>query len=417
MEATPRQPRTAMRVIFANNALMTLGFGLWQAVFSNFAVEELGVQADQMGLIQSIREIPGLMGFLAGLLALILAEMQIAGVSVVLMGLGIFVTAATHTTAGLIWATVLMSWGFHFFFSSNSSALLLLVEPKEAPQALGRLNSLGALATVGSTLLILAVLDQLGYRTLFQIAGGAVMLGGVVLLPFSRGQRRTARTRRRTPIRPRYWLYYALEFLMGSRRHIVTTFAVFLLVREYNVTAQTITLLYLVTSLIGTYLHQAFGKLVARFGERRTLIVNFVGVTLIFLSYAFVPTIRALHSPTLQVPGLSFGRWVIFPPFPATPGLLILLAVFILDHTSTGLFIALSSYLQKIVVHPQEITPNISLGMTINHIAAVIMPVAGGLIWEALDPRYTFLLGVGIVLAALVLTLRMHAPQLETTEA
>jgi hypothetical protein len=55
-------------------------------------------------------------------------------------------------------------------------------------------------------------------------------------------------------------------------------------------------------------------------------------------------------------------------------------------------------------VCPEEITPNLSLGQTINHIAAVIIPLVGGVVWAAVGSRYTFLVGVGIVTLALIVT-------------
>ncbi len=402
-----RKVRTALIVIALNNLLMTLGFRLWQSIFNNFAVEELGVRADQIGLVQAIREIPGLMGFLVGLLALVLVEMRIAGLAVVVMGAGIYLTAAAHSLTGLIGATLLMSLGFHFFYSSNASAVLITVGTDEAPKVLGRLNSLGALASVLGTLFIFATLDAWGYRTLFHVAGAAVAIGGLLLLPFGRQPVRARRTRRRTPLRRRYWLYYALQFLMGSRRHIFTTFAVYLLVRRYSVTPQTITLLFLINSLIGTYFHQAFGKIVARFGERRVLTVNFVLLIGVFLGYALIPLVPALRTPTFEIPGVvAWGR-VLFPAFPATPALLILLGLFITDHILFGFSIALQSYFQKIALGPEEITPNISLGQTINHIAAVVVPVVGGLVWEAVGAQYTFLAGVLIAVTSLALTRQM----------
>jgi MFS family permease len=405
-----RRIHTALIVIALNNLLLALGFRLWQSIFNNFAVEELGVQANQIGLIQAVREIPGLIGFLVGMLVLVLVEMRIAGLSLVLMGAGIFLTAAARDLTGLIGATLVMSVGFHFFYTSNASAVLLTVGPDEAPKVLGRLNSLGALAAVLGTLLILGTLDAWGYRTLFRLGGAVVMIGGLALLPFARQPIRAERTGRRPPLRRRYWLYYTLEFLMGSRRHIFTTFAVFLLVREYRVTAQTITLLFLLNNLIGTYFHQAFGKIVARFGERRVLTVNFALLTLVFLGYAFIPVLDALERPTFQIPGIFVGEWVLFPAFPATPGLLILLGLFVADHILFGFSIALQSYFQKIALGPEEITPNISMGQTINHIAAVIVPVLGGVVWEAVGAQYTFLAGVAIALSSLMLTLRMRRP-------
>jgi MFS family permease len=412
-----RRIRTALIVIALNNLLLALGFRLWQSIFNNFAVEEMGVRAGQIGLIQAMREIPGLMGFLVGMLALLLVEMRIAGLSVVLMGVGIFLTAAARDLTGLIGATLVMSVGFHFFYTSNASAVLLTVGPDEAPKVLGRLNSLGALAAVLGTLFIFGTLDAWGYRTLFQIGGAVMVIGGLMLLPFNRQPVQAERTGHRPPLRRRYWLYYALQFLMGSRRHIFTTFATFLLVREYQMTAQTITLLFLINNLIGTYFHQAFGKIVARFGERRVLTVNFVLLTLVFLGYTFVPTLDMLERTTFEVPGVGVGRWVLLPAFPATPGLLILLGLFVADHILFGFSFALQSYFQKIALGPEEITPNISMGQTINHIAAVIVPVAGGVVWEAVGAQYTFLAGVAIALLSLALTLRMRTPRPELIKA
>ena len=88
-----RSTRTTLTVIFLYNLLMVIGFGVWQALFNNFAVEELGVNASQIGLIQAIREIPGLIGFVVGTLALFISELRISGISVVVLGAGIALTA------------------------------------------------------------------------------------------------------------------------------------------------------------------------------------------------------------------------------------------------------------------------------------------------------------------------------------
>mgnify|MGYP000344841482 CR=1 FL=1 len=402
-----RKVRTALIVIALNNLFLTLGFRVWQSLFNNFAVEELGVRADQIGLVQSIREIPGLMGFLVGLLALVLVEMRIAGLSVVVMGVGIYLTAASHSLAGLIGATLLMSVGFHFFMSSNASAVLITVGTDEAPKVLGRLNSLAALASILGTLFIFTALDAWGYRTLFHITGVAVAVAGLLLLPFGRQPVRARRTGRWTPLRRRYWLYYALQFLMGSRRHIFTTFAVYLLVRTYGVTPQTITLLFLINSLIGTYFHQAFGKIVARFGERPVLTVNFVLLVGVFLGYALVPQASGLAYPRFETPPLGVGGLVLFPSLHASPALFLLLLLFILDQILFGFSIALQSYLQKIALGPEEITPNVALGQTINHAAAVVVPIVGGVVWETVGAQYTFLGGVAIALVSLALTRRI----------
>ena len=373
--------RTALVVIVLTNLLMSLGFQLWRSLFNNFAVEELSVRADQMGWIQAVREVPGLLGFSVGLLVLLMSEMRIAGVSVILMGVGIGMTGAVNSLSGLVLSTLVMSVGFHFFMPGSSSAVLMLVCEDDAPRLLGRLSSLGALAAVVAAGVVFLTLDSLGFRTLFYISSLLLIVGGLILLPWARQPARASRTKQRTPIRKRYWLYYLLEFLMGSRRHIFTTFAIFLLVEEHQVTAQTITLLFLVNNLLGTFVFDQFGRIIARFGERRVLSLNFICLIFVFLGYAYIPSLSVLY------------------------------VLFVADHLLFGFGIARQSYFQKIAVQPEEITPNISLGQTINHIAAVVIPVVGGVVWETLGSRYTFLIGVVIVVLSLIAMRWMRTEQ------
>jgi predicted MFS family arabinose efflux permease len=144
------------------------------------------------------------------------------------------------------------------------------------------------------------------------------------------------------------------------------------------------------------------------------LLANYAILLIIFSAYAIVPMVDALHADTFLVPGLSIGQWTVFPAFPATIGLIVLLAVFVVDRTLMGFSIAVESYMQRIALSPDEITGNVSLGQTINHIAAVIVPVAGGIIWESVGSRFTFLVGLVIVLAALAFTTQMQ-PRERTT--
>jgi len=386
-EVAPGQgkAREAMIVIMATNFLLSFGYQLWRSLFNNFAVDELGVRADQIGLIQSVREIPGLLGFTVGLLAIVLTEMRIAGLSIVLLGLGIALTGSATSLPSLMASTVLMSVGFHYFMPANSSAVLQLTGEDEAPEVLGRLTSLNALAALGGAGLVFLTLGSLGYRRLFGITGAIVAVGGAIALLWSarrsflpepdpeEHELEAVHPLQRTPLRRRYWLYYALQFLMGSRRHIFTTFAVFLLVRTHGVPAQTITILYLANNLVGTFLYQQFGKIIARIGEKRALTINFLLLIFVFLGYAYIPILPILY------------------------------ALFIADHMLFGFRIALQSYFQKIAVHRREITPNLSFGQTINHIASVVIPLVGGIIWEMVGSRYTFLVGVGIVVVSLIL--------------
>lgn len=381
-----KENRRILVYLVISNFLLYFGFRFWQAMFNNFIVEELGIGPTSMGWIQALREVPGLMAFLLGFLALVLSEVRIMALSVILLGAGTFLTGQSHSTPFLLASTVIMSFGFHFFYSSNASVVLMTVEKEHAPKTLGQLRSLGALAAVLATGAVYLYVERWGYRTLFMVVGGLTALGGLSLLPWG-GAKGGLPPRRRVVLRRRYWLYYTLSFLMGSRRHIFTTFAIFLLVREHDISVQTTATLFLVNSLVNTYVLQKVGKLVGQLGERLMLSIAFGTLVFVFLGYAYVT-----YLPVLFV-------------------------LFVIDNITFGFNLALMTYFQKIAVTPEEITSNLAVEQTINHIAAIAVPIIGGTVWELFGLQAPFLAGVGIVLISLVLTQFMRTPSVRKAVA
>lgn len=374
--------RRLFRILVTANFFLYLGFNVWQAVFNNFAVEELGINAAQVGVVQSLRELPGLLGFVLGFLVLLLTEMRVMGLSVLLAGLGVVLTGWSDSLGLFILGTMITSVGFHFFYPSNASVVLMAVGKQEAPKVLGRLNSVSAFATVVGTLAVWVLVDGLrygpvnipawGYRTLLAVVGGIVIAGGLFSIRSS-WHSSSGYQRRKVIFRREYWLYYLLTFMLGSRRHIFMTFALFLLVERYGMNVRQTATLLLVNSLVSTYTAGQLGRVVARFGERQVLTWNFFGLLGVFLGYAFIDSLA------------------------------ILCVLFVLDNIFFGFNLAVDSYFQKIARSPEEITSNVSMAQTINHISALVVPWLGGLLWVGVSPTATFLAGTAIAAISLVL--------------
>jgi len=372
--------RRLFRVLALSNFLLYFGFEIWQDTFNNFAVEMLGVSATQIGLLQSLREIPGLMGFVMAFLVLWLSEMRVMGLSVLLLGVGLVVAGQAHGLGVLIAGTMVTSTGFHFFYPSSASLVLMGTDSQEGPKMLGRLRGVSAAAAVLATLAVYVLVKGLhvgpvdipawGYRKLLVVTGVLVTAGSLLALRNGR-RHETQRQKRKIVLRREYWLYYLLTFLMGSRRHIFTTFAIFLLVQVHQIDVRVTATLFLANNLVNTYTGAQFGKLVARFGERKVLTWNFIGLIVVFLGYAFIP-----YLPVLYV-------------------------LFVLDNVFFGFSLAVDSYFQKIAQSPDEITGSVSIAQTINHISALVVPILGGILWERVSPSATFLAGVVIVVVAL----------------
>jgi predicted MFS family arabinose efflux permease len=365
--------RRMLTYLLVSNFVLYFGFQVWQTMFNNYAVEVIGVGPAGIGLIQAVREIPGLLGFLLGVLVIYLSEVRIMALSVVALGIGMILAGGAQGMFFLLVATFVMSAGFHFFDGSSNAVVLMSESKRETPRTLGIVGSLTSAAAVVASITVFILAKPMGYRWLYVAVGVVAIVGGLILLPF-RGAKEALPAGRNIQFRRRYWLYYALAFLMGSRRHIFSTFAILLLVRNYGIGIQTTAVLFLVNSLINVVTLRLAGTLVTRLGERIVLSASFGLLIFVFLGYAYVTYLPVL-----------FG-------------------LFVVDNILFGTSLALTTYFQKIAVTPEEITSNVSVQQTINHIAAVIIPIVGGTAWELFGSQAPFLVGVGIVVVSLVLT-------------
>ena len=380
-----RTRRRTLIYLIVSNLLLIFGFRVWQATFNNFAVETLHIGPEVIGGIQSLRELPGLLTSLVGFLALVLSEVRIMAFSVMVLGIGIIITGQATALPLLLVGTVVMSFGFHFFGPSQTGVILMQVDRERAPKFLGQLKSIAAVGAIVATGAVYFLADRLGYRSMFFITGALMVAGGILLFFMGNGKHGLP-PKRRVVLRKKYWVFYSLAFLMGSRRHIFTTFAIFLLVSKFGINVKTTAILFLVNNLINTYAYQYIGKLVSRIGERLLLSLSSIALIPIFLGYAYVGILPLLY------------------------------VLFVLDNILFGVNMAVTTYLQKISDSQEEITSNLSLQTTISHISAVIIPVIGGTVWAAFGAQAPFLFGVAIVILTLALAQFVRVPTRSDTK-
>lgn len=386
----PRSPLLASPLVFlmALAFVNWLGFASWQALLNNFAKEAAGFDGFQIGVLQSVREIPGFLAFTAVFLFMIMREQTLAYVSLLLLGLGIALTGYLPSFWGLLLTTTIMSIGFHYFETANQALSLQLLSKKEAPVGLGRIHaaSAGAQLVAYGGIAGVYFLMEPSFELLFLAAGGAtIALALLAMATFRRFQGSVVQNKG-IILRSRYWLYYALTFLSGARRQLFMAFGAFLLVERFGYDVAALAKLLFLTCAINMIAAPLMGRMIARFGERATIILENVMLVIVFVGYAFTGS------------GLVAG------------------ALFVLDGVFYTLTIAQRTYFQKIA-DPADIAPTASVAFTINHIAAVAMPVTFGVIWMS-DPSRVFLIGAGIALVSLSLAFlvpRHPRPGRETT--
>jgi len=70
--------------------------------------------------------------------------------------------------------------------------------------------------------------------------------------------------------------------------------------------------------------------------------------------------------------------------------------------------VALTTYVSRIAP-ASEHTPTLSMGVAMNHVAAVSMPFLGGILWNNLGYRWAFLIGIPAAVASVAIVLRLPA--------
>ncbi|MEE9443041.1 MAG: MFS transporter [candidate division Zixibacteria bacterium] len=367
--------KVSIKTITFSAIVMWVGFYAWRIMFNNFAVEVFDASPTDVGVIQAVREIPGLLAFGAGALAVYFTESKIASLALIAMGLGLLFCGFSPTLVVLGLATVMMSFGFHYFEPVNSSQLLALSDTNEVGKVQGRLLSYESMAGLLGAGMILLMTLFIDFRVSFIIFGSAVILIGLYLvlaLPPNRGKQE----KRKVRIRRKYWLYYSLSFLRGCRRHIFTTFAIFLLVKNHNLDITVVSIIMLANNFITIFTNRYLGVLNDRYGEKFVLVGCSFFLIFIFCGYAFVSLLPML------------------------------IALYVIDNILFGSSIALKSYIRKISTE-EDLTGCLSFGMTSNHITAVVIPIAGGVMWSMFGYQVTFLAGALIVLIDLLLALKV----------
>ena len=354
-----------------------LSFATWQALLNNFAIDRAAFSGAEIGILQSLREVPGFLAFTVVFLLFFLREQHIALISLILLGIGTALTGFFPTVIGLYLTTVVMSVGFHYFETIQTSLSLQWIDTERTAEVLGRIIAVGAFTSIVAFAAIWFAFDvvSLDFVTVYILGGGiTVMIAVAACLYFPQFPNRV-RQRRQLILRKRYWLYYALTFLSGARRQIFIVFAGFLMVEKFGYNVAAISALFLVNATLNMLFAARIGRLIGRVGERTALVFEYIGLVGVFVAYAFVENAH-----------LAAGLYIV-------------------DHFFFALAIAIKTYFQKIA-DPADIASSAGVSFTINHIAAVVLPAALGILWLT-SPTAVFLVGAGLAGLSLLLSLNI----------
>lgn len=352
--------------------VMPFVFQVWMTLLNNFVVEVADFTGKEIGLLQSIREIPGFLAFTAIYVLLFIKEQKFAILSIGVLSFGVAITGFFPFEFGLYLTTLIMSIGFHYYETVQQSLTLQWLKKDESAHFMGKQLAVKSFASLIAYAGIWLMMEQysVSYQTTYLVSGifGLLVVAG--LLWYFPAFEQPHVQHKKIILRKRYWLYYALTFLSGARRQIFVVFAGFMMVEKFGYTVGQVSILFGLNYVFNLLFAAKIGQWVGKIGEKKALAVEYIGLIFVFTGYAFVETAEVAA------------------------------ALYIIDHMFFALAIAIKTYFQKIADH-RDIAATASVSFTINHIAAVVIPVMLGVLWLHSNAA-VFLVGTGFAVLSLV---------------
>jgi predicted MFS family arabinose efflux permease len=354
---------------------MPLVFSVWMVLLNNFVIEKANFTGIEIGILQSLREVPGFLAFTVIYVLLFIKEQRLALISLAVMSLGVFLTGFFPSIVGLYFTTVLMSVGFHYYETVSQSLTLQWVDKDKTAHFLGKMLSVKSIASLIAFSSIWLFMEHFNwsYQLTYALFGGIGLLFTIFLaLSFQHFKEKTEQTKK-IVVRKRYWLFYALTFFSGARRQIFVVFAGFLMVEKFHYSVADVSALFLINYVFNWLFAAKVGKLIGIIGERLVLRFEYIGLIIIFICYGLVEDANLAA------------------------------ALYVIDHLFFALAIAIKTYFQKIA-QPEDIAASAGVSFSINHIAAVIIPALLGMLW-ILKPAWVFYIGACFALCSLCLAM------------
>jgi predicted MFS family arabinose efflux permease len=369
--------------------LMRFGEGILGSARMNFFVDTIGLTGEQVLWLEGIREIPGIVLIVIAALAMHLPLSWRAAIWAAVLGLGYMSFALVKSYTGLLVVEVVASFGLHGYQPIHPALGMALATEKTRGRMLGMLASVGSLAgIVGMGVLAITsnVMKTVALQLPYVVGGAIIVISAFFFLRLSKNLGNTGQKQPRMVLRRRYWLYYVLTFFEGSRKEILGSFCTLVLVEQYGWKVWQLSPLLLISAILGLLLSPYLGMLVDRFGPRKTLAGSYVVLALSCVGYATIPNAS------------------------------ILAGLYVVMRLAQILNLGLSVYARQIAP-PEELTPTLSAGVSVNHISSVAMPLLFGILVPLIGYSGVYLGSAALIALSVGFALAMRPPKPEEAHA
>lgn len=377
-----------LKIYFVIIALTAFALGLTNNIISNFFKDAYEVTAYERGVLEFPRELPGIFSVLVIAAFSFLSDIRISVIAQLLSVVGITVLGfSTPSFNVMVIFIFINSLGMHMFFPLQDSIGLDLAEKNNIGKRLGQFKGFFTGVQMVASIVVFigfktgVMSFEQPIKTPFILAGAMFIVIAILLVSLDRMVRvnRPHIKQKSFVFRKDYKYYYTLVILFGVQKQIMMVYGPWVLIDLLSKKADTISMLTVIGSFIGIFFIPAVGKLMDKYGVKKMLYfdaLSFIGVYFIYglLSMGYV-------DGSLKTVGF---------------GALLAYIIFIIDRMSTQMGIVRTVYLRKIAVVPEDVTPTLTLGQSMDHFVSIICAYLGGIVWTVWGPQYIFFLAAGL---------------------
>lgn len=383
-------------LFLAASGILGISQSIDSSFFNNFLNDTFHLAVTQRTFLEIPREFPGVMVvFVSGIL-LFFGDVRIASIANIMAAFGIFGMAFFTKGYGtmIAWLT-LYSMGQHLFMPVSNSIGMNLSDSGSMGRKLGQINGFNTAVFLAVSLLTAFISRniKISYRFAFAAASTA-FLTSAVLISFMTPHRQS-KNAKRIILRKEYTLYYILSIVYGARKQIFITFGPWVLIKAFNQGVSTFAVLSFLVAGAGIFIKPLIGMLIDKKGEK--FVLGAEALILIFICLGY--TASKFLSSNLKYTAL-----------------IIACICFVIDQVLVAAGMARATYLKKIALAPEDVSPTLSMGLSIDHIVSMFVPFMGGYIWMKYGYEYVFLAGALIAAVNFMLTRKIDTGKCVVSE-
>ena len=359
-----------------------IGAGINASIFNNYLSDIFNLSEGLRGFLEVPREAPGLCIMIVLAALSFLGDVRIAMLGMAAAGLGMLGLGLLSPTFSvmIIWM-MMYSLGTHILIPVTPSIGMSLSNMESFGSRLGTVSAFGLFGSIAAYVYIFLgfYFKHMDYKTAFVTGAVSYVLAAFAVGLMKKGAPETRKVK--FIFRKRYSLFYALAIISGARNQIFMTFAPWVLIKVFDVRPQMFAILGMVVAFVSIGTRKLIGKLIDSRGERFVLTAEAILLFAICIGYAFSERI-----------------------FSAGIAVVIIAGCYVIDNSMSAVEMARSTYVRKIAVDLADVTPTLSTGVSLQHIASMVIPVFGGLLWAAVGYQAVFIAAAVIAFLNFILS-------------